>query len=376
MVIFFFLVGLEIKRELLVGELSNTRAALLPIAAAAGGATVPALLYLGLNFGGVGSDGWAIPMATDIAFALGVLSLLGSRVPFGLKVFLTAVAIVDDLIAVLMIALFYAGELNSWALSIGLVVLALLALANLVGLRSPLIYGALGVVVWLAFLESGVHATIAGVLVALTVPARSRLDPAAFLDQSRRLLDEFAESSLEPNRMLTEERQQAIVIELEDLSEGVQAPLQKMEHTLHPWVFFLIMPIFALANAGVAISSNAFSGGALPVVLGVVLGLVVGKPLGLLLASWLVVRAGLATLPAGVSWVQLAGAGLLAGIGFTMSLFITSLAFGALPEVLAAAKIGILLASVVAGALGLACLNRAGREQTPVNGSPALQDVS
>jgi NhaA family Na+:H+ antiporter len=360
MAIFFFVVGLEIKREVVVGELADPRAAALPIVAALGGVLVPAAIYIALNVGQPGLRGWGVPMATDIAFALGCLALLGDRVPFALKVFLTAVAIVDDLIAVLVIAIFYSGGLNIVALGIGIGVLAVLMLANILGMRHVLLYCGLGIVVWLAFLQSGVHATIAGVLIALTVPARNRIDAPTFLERARDLLTLFERSAQEPSPMLTDQVQQESVIALEELCEQVQAPLQKLEHTLQGWVALVIMPIFALANAGVALSAQSLSGESLPVVLGIVLGLVLGKPIGLLGAAWLAVRAGLADLPQGVTWQQMAGVGVLAGIGFTMSLFIAALAF-AQPEVLATAKLGILIASLIAGSAGLLLL----RQVTP-----------
>ncbi|MDQ5851123.1 MAG: Na+/H+ antiporter NhaA, partial [Chloroflexota bacterium] len=230
---------------------SDLRSALLPIFAALGGVAVPALLYVTFNQNGPGAAGWGIPMATDIAFALGVLALLGRRVPFGLKVFLTAVAIVDDLIAVLVIAFFYSSGISWVALGIGFAVLAVLLLGNVFGIRLTLFYTALGVVVWLAFLQSGIHATIAGVLVAFTVPARTRIEPADFMERASGLLHRFQQSSLEPNIMLIDEGQQSAVLELEEACEDVQAPLQKLEHSLHTWVQFGIIPIFALANAGV-----------------------------------------------------------------------------------------------------------------------------
>jgi NhaA family Na+:H+ antiporter len=357
MVIFFFFVGLEIKREVIVGELASPRAAALPILAAAGGAIVPAIIYALLNAGGLGAAGWGVPMATDIAFALGCLALLGSRVPFALKIFLTAVAIVDDLIAVLVIALFYASELNFVALGIGLGVLVLLLLLNIAGFRRPLVYVALGVIVWLAFLQSGVHATIAGVLLALTIPARFRIDGATFRQRAHSLLHEFEPQAGEPTVMLTDERQQSVVLELEELCEQVQAPLQKLEHELSGWVSLLIMPIFALANAGVSFTSAQLGGENLMVTLGIVLGLVLGKPIGLLGASWLAVRAGIVSLPQGVTWSAMIGVGLLAGIGFTMSLFIATLAF-ADPAVLATAKLAILIASLIAGTAGMVLLSR------------------
>ncbi|MBK9711969.1 MAG: Na+/H+ antiporter NhaA [Kouleothrix sp.] len=362
MAIFFFLVGLEIKREILVGELSSPRAAALPIVAAIGGVLVPAGIYISLNLGGIGGRGWAVPMATDIAFALGCMALLGSRVPFGLKIFLTAVAIVDDLIAVLVIALFYSGGVNLAALGVGLAVLVALALANIFGIRSPLVYAMLGAVVWLAFLESGVHATIAGVLVALTIPARNRIDAPTFLNRARSILHHFEQSDEESTRMLTDEAQQSAVIELEEACEQVLAPLQKIEHSLHGWVSLLIMPVFALANAGVAVAPNSLGGESLPVVLGVVLGLTLGKPIGLLGACWLATRFGIADLPEGVMWRHMLGTGVLAGIGFTMSLFIAALAFDS-PGNLAAAKLAILLASLVAGSAGLLLLRQAPRAE-------------
>lgn len=358
MALFFFVVGLEIKREVLVGELASPRAAALPVLAAAGGAAVPALIYLALNLSGTGGRGWGVPMATDIAFALGCLVLLGSRVPFGLKIFLTAVAIVDDLIAVLVIALFYSGGLNLVALGAGLGLLALLALANLAGVRGTLVYAGLGLLVWLAFLESGVHSTIAGVLIALTIPARNRIDAPTFLRRARAVLEQFERSADEAPSMLTDELHNSAVLELEEICEQVQSPLQKLEHALQPWVALLIMPVFALANAGVAISAGVVSGATLPIVLGVVLGLVVGKPIGLLSAVWLATRAGVADLPPGVTWQHMAGASALAGIGFTMSLFIATLAFAS-PAELAAAKLAILAASIIAGSLGMALLRRA-----------------
>jgi NhaA family Na+:H+ antiporter len=357
MAIFFFLIGLEIKREVLVGELASVRAATLPIVAAIGGVLVPAAIYTAFNAGGPGARGWGIPMATDIAFALGCLALLGSRVPFGLKVFLTAVAIVDDLIAVLVIAVFYSGQLNLGALGIGLALLLGLLACNRLGVRTPLVYGGIGILVWLAFITSGVHATLAGVAVALTIPARNRIDAPTFLGQAQAVLHAFPTVPDTAAPMLTDEAQQSAVLELEDLCEQVQAPLQKLEHQLHGWVKWLIMPIFAFANAGVVLSLTSMQGEALPIVLGVVGGLIIGKPLGLVGASWLAVRFGLADLPRGVGWMQLLGAGILAGIGFTMAIFITTLAFDNATQQ-AAAKVAILIASGIAGGVGVLVLRR------------------
>jgi Na+:H+ antiporter, NhaA family len=357
MAVFFFLVGLEIKREILVGELANPRAAMLPIAAAIGGALVPALIYVLFNGGGAGSRGWGVPMATDIAFALGCLALLGSRIPFGLKIFLTAVAIVDDLLAILVIAFFYSGGINVAALGVGFAMLGVLALANVFGVRAMSVYIACGVVVWLAFLESGIHATIAGVLVALTIPARYRIDAPTFAVHAHHILHQFDPNDDPRTPMLTNERQVQAVLELEDLCEQVAAPLQRMLHWLHIPVQFGIMPLFALANAGVSLSGTSLGGATAPIALGVVVGLVVGKVVGLFGASWLVVRSGIGELPQGVVWRHIFGVSFLGGIGFTMSLFIASLAFLDADR-LAAAKLSILVASVIAAVCGLGVLSR------------------
>lgn len=297
MTVFFFVVGLEIKREIVSGELSSRKKAMLPAAAALGGMIVPALIYSVINWGESSLKGWGIPMATDIAFAIGVLSLLGNRVPASLKVFLTALAIVDDLGAVLVIALFYTSQLHCIFLLSGLGLLALLLMANRMRVKSPLIYLAVGVLVWLTFLKSGVHATVAGVLVAMAVPAQVGT---------------------------------------------------RLEHTLHPWVSFAIMPIFALANAGVAIGDASISSS---VSLGIIAGLVLGKQAGITLFSWLAVRLNVALLPEGVRWQQLYGVAWFGGIGFTMSLFIASLAFGESAE-MDLAKIGVLIASLTSGVVG------------------------
>jgi NhaA family Na+:H+ antiporter len=355
MAIFFLLVGLEIKREVVVGELSTVRAALLPVLAALGGAIIPAVIYVAFNAGSAGLHGWAVPMATDIAFTLGVLALLGNRVPLSLKIFLTSVAIADDLIAVLVIALFYAGSINFTALFAGLAILLVLAGCNFFGVRSLLVYLGLGVLVWFAFFESGVHATIAGVLVALTIPARVRLNPAEFVSRADRILAHFRSHEMTTAPMITDEPTQSAIAELEDLCEGVQAPLQRLESALHIPVAFLIMPIFALANAGVALSMSGLGGGGWPVVGGIVVGLVLGKPIGLLGATFLAISLGVADLPSGVSVRHMVGGAVLCGIGFTMSLFVASLAFGT-GALLGAAKLGILAASLMAGIGGFLLL--------------------
>ena len=357
MAVFFFVVGLEIKREVLVGELASPRQATLPVAAALGGAVVPAGIFVALNAGSSGIDGWGVPMATDIAFALGVLALLGDRVPLGLKVFLTALAIVDDLVAVLVIALFYTAEIEWVALGTGALFLVALVAANGLHVRRPIVYALLGAGLWVAFLESGVHATIAGVVLAMTIPARTAIHPDEFLDRGRALLDAFERARGAGSDIRTNGAQQAAVQELEAACEEVETPLQRLEHALHPWVAFGIIPLFALANAGVDLGGSLGDAFTDRVTLGVVVGLVIGKQVGIMAFAWLATRTGMTALPAGVDWRQLYGASWLAGIGFTMSLFIADLAF-AEASLLTSAKLGILAASVMAGVVGYVLLGR------------------
>lgn len=350
MAIFFLVVGLEIKREVLIGELASFRKAILPVAAAVGGMVFPALIYSMFNSNGPGSHGWAIPMATDIAFALGILALLGKRVPVSLKIFLTAVAVVDDLGAVLMIAIFYTAEIVWINLAIAAVILVALMICNRLGIRNPVVYSILGVGLWLAFLKSGVHATVAGVLLALTIPSRARINDREFVRHSRNFIDEF-EGADEGDEYLNESQRSSLQV-LEDLVEHAKAPLQRLEHELHPWVAFAIMPIFALANAGLTFGDGFAAEIGNPISLGVIFGLVLGKQIGITLFSWLVVKSKLAELPSGVTWRHIYGVSWLAGIGFTMSLFISSLAFGESSS-LEIAKLGILVASLIAGIIGL-----------------------
>lgn len=355
MVLFFLLVGLEIKRELLVGELSSPRKAGLAIAGALGGMIVPALLYSTLNAGGEGERGWGIPMATDIAFALGVLALVGRGLPVALRVFLAALAIVDDLGAVVVIAIFYTADLSTNALLAAAGIWGLLWGCNLLGVRQLSVYALLGVLLWLAVFKSGVHATVAGVLLALTIPARRKLDSASFLEQVREAIDTFARNRGE-GRLLNEAQRDALYA-LEQSCERVEAPLTRLEHNLHGLVAYFVMPVFALANAGVVLGGDTGLSFTHPVTLGVVLGLLVGKPIGVLGASWLATRLRLAELPSGVRWGQLLGVGCLCGIGFTMALFIASLAFAS-PLLLDQAKVGILGASLLSGLVGWALLAR------------------
>jgi NhaA family Na+:H+ antiporter len=358
MVVFFFLVGLEIKREILVGELASPRRAALPLLAAIGGMLLPATIYLAFNAGGASQDGWGIPMATDIAFMLGLLTVLGSRIPVSLKVFFTALAIADDLGAVLVIALFYSGEIHWIALAIGAVFLLALIALNRLGVRQPLPYMLLGVVLWLAFLESGIHPTIAGVLLAMTIPSRTETRASAYQAQCTAALSGLGgdEAELEVD---ISRRQQAAAQTLEVIAERIQSPLQRLERTLNPWVAYLIVPIFAFANAGVDVRGNLQAALTSPLGLGIMAGLVLGKPLGITLFAWLAVRLRVAQLPFGVTWPVLFGASWLAGIGFTMALFIASSAFKGSPELLAAAKMAILAASLLASVIGFALVTLA-----------------
>lgn len=350
MTIFFIVVGLEIKREFLNGELSTPRAAALPVLAAIGGASVPALIYFAINAGGPGQTGWAVPMATDIAFALGALALLGKRVPITLKIFLTAVAIVDDLIAVLVIAIFYSGHLNMGALFAGVLLLLVLLGCNLSGIRSLTVYGVIGLGVWCAFLASGVHATIAGVLVAWTVPARTRIDVTTF---KQRLETLVAQLGLPDGDELSHRVDHGCILQIERLSEAVQAPLERAEHSLSQLASLVVIPIFALANAAVPLEAGLSSHG--PVGWGIVLGLCLGKPIGIMLTCLAAVRLGVADLPRRVTWYHMLGASVLAGIGFTMSIFVASLAFTD-PATLTAAKAYTLLASGVSMTAGILLL--------------------
>jgi NhaA family Na+:H+ antiporter len=365
MAIFFFVVGLEIKRELLVGELASPRKAAIPLAAAVGGMAAPAVIYVLVNLGGDGMTGWAIPAATDIAFALGVMALLGKRVPLSLKVFLMALAIVDDIGAVLIIALFYTSEISASALAAAGVVLALLVVANRLHVRKPIVYVLLGLLLWLAFLKSGVHATIAGVLLAFTVPARFRIRGADFIAFGRRALEEFERAGGNVNDLMTNQARQQWVHGLEMACEHVDTPLLRLEHALVRWVAFAIMPIFALANAGVEIGGGFIPALGSRVSLGIILGLVLGKQIGITLCTWLAVRLGLGALPEGVTWKHIYATSWLTGIGFTMSLFIANLGFAGPTHQaqLETSKIGILGASLAAGVGGYALLRLATRSR-------------
>jgi NhaA family Na+:H+ antiporter len=359
MALFFLLVGLEIKREILVGELSSPKDAALPVFAAVGGMLVPASIYALFNAGTSTASGWGIPMATDIAFAIGILVLLASRVPRNLIVFLTALAIADDIGAVLVIAIFYTSDLNLTWLGAAAGCLAVLLLLNRGGIRNPLPYAATGVLMWIAVHESGMHATLAGIVLAFTIPARPAHSPDRFQQRIEELRAAFLADRLDfetPDDPLSNHRMASIAEAMERSAAAVQSPQQRIEHRLTPWVGFVVIPLFALSNAGIDLLAirwgDAMSSA---VTLGIVSGLVIGKFAGIGFFSWIAVRLGLARLPSGVAWSHVLGAAWLGGIGFTMSLFITQLAFAS-AVVVEQAKLGIVLASVIAAGIGLAWL--------------------
>ena len=362
MAIFFFVIGLELKREFVGGELSNPRKAMLPIFAALGGMIVPATVYLLLNPTGEVHSGWGIPMATDIAFALGVLYLLGNRIPFSLKVFLTALAIVDDLGAVMVIAFFYTSDISVLSLLVGLLFVGLMFVANRIGVRNILFYAILGIGgVWLAFLMSGVHATIAAVLAAFMIPADVRIKESTFLKKIRHHLNQFEE--IDPNDetpTLTGDQVEILSETSKDINDAVP-PLQRLEHTMHPYVTYLVLPIFALANAGISLSIDFEELFSTNVALGVALGLLVGKIVGIVGFTLLFIKLKIAPWPEGMNVRNLFGISLLAAIGFTMSLFITSLAFTH-EEYMTQAKIGIFTASLIGGVLGYWVLSKGAKK--------------
>lgn len=358
MSMFFFVVGLELKREFIGGELSDPRNTLLPIVAAVAGMLVPALLYTLCNAGTEAAGGWGIPMATDIAFSLALIYLLGERVPLSAKVFLTTLAIVDDLGAVVVIALFYTSEISLLNLAVGLAFLLVMWVANKLGVKNVFFYGLLGIGgVWVAFLMSGIHATIAAVLAAFVIPADARLPEALYLKRAARHLRAFA--GLKPNGVSTlDEEQLAVVAQMRNDARDAMPPSQRLEHALHPFVSFVVMPIFALANAGVSFAGldvqSVFSTN---VAVGVALGLFLGKPLGIVLSTWLLVRLRVAR-PAGELTVRrMWGLGFLASIGFTMSMFISTLAFTD-DRMLLQAKLGIFAASILGGMVGYRLLKK------------------
>ncbi len=359
MAVFFFVIGLELKREIMAGELRNPRDALLPIAAGIGGMVVPALIYLAFNPSGDASDGWGIPMATDIAFALGIISLLGNRVPLSLKVFLTALAIADDLGAVLVIAVFYTSHIDIMSLFVGAMFMIFLVTSNLLGVRNILWYGVLGIGgLWLAFLLSGVHATIAAVLAAFTIPANVKISDKGFVSRIKALGDRF-EAAISNDVTLVTDEQLHILEDIRAVAREALTPLQRLEHAMHPFVAFVVMPVFALANAGISFPADFLDQLASPVTLGVASGLLGGKVLGIMGICYILIHFQWASLPEQTGWGHLFGAAMLASVGFTMSLFITGLAFND-DVLILQAKLGILMASLIGGAAGYYLLKRAG----------------
>ena len=349
MAIFFFVIGLEVKREILVGELTTLRKASLPIFAAIGGMFFPVLIFLVLNSGKVGGEGWGIPMATDIAFTLGILKILGKRVPLGLKIFLTAFAIVDDIGAVLVIAVFYSANIQWDLIAYAMLIYGVLAFLSYRRIYSVYLDFIIGCIIWILFLKSGIHPTIAGILMAFTIPNNRKVDLSKYLKLVHLQLGVFKNSKSESKVLMSNEQMQAID-SLESINDSVNSPLQHLEHTLHGWVSYIIMPIFALANAGVVISFSGLEGTS-HISLNIALALVLGNTIGIMLMSYIGVKLKLADLPEGVNFTQLVGVSLLGGLGFTMSLFIANLAYTD-ESLIMASKMGIITGSLVAGLLG------------------------
>jgi NhaA family Na+:H+ antiporter len=364
MALFFFVVGLEIKREVMGGELSSMKKASLPITAAVGGMLLPATFYAiaVLNYPEY-INGWGIPMATDIAFALGLLAMLGKRVPLNLKIFLTALAIADDLGAVMVIAVFYTESIDYNELLYAGICLVLLIAANFAGIRRTLFYAIVGFAgVWIAFVYSGVHATIAGVLIALTIPARTKIDEESYIDKLTIYLNKFKKEDTDTKSTLLTKKQVHLIADIQDLNEKAITPLQRLEHTLHPVTAYFILPVFALSNAGVHIDGKVMDMLIHPISIGIICGLVLGKFIGISLLSKLVVKFKIASLPEGVTWNHIYGASFLAGIGFTMSMFISDLAFKdeSFKQI---AKVGIIAASIISAIIGMLWLAMSTKKQ-------------
>jgi len=363
MTLFFFVVGMELKREMLVGELADMRQAALPIIAAIGGMVMPALIYFAINHGTDAARGWGIPMATDIAFAVGALVLLANRVPKALITFLVALAIADDLGAVVVIALFYTQQLALNWLAIGAMLVSLLFMFNFAGIRKVFPYFGVATLLWYALLQSGVHATLAGVLCAFAIPARPKYDPSLFSARIKETMARFDESHCQGGNIMTNEGLYSAVQTLEKGVRGVQTPLQRLEHDWHLPVAFLVIPIFALVNAGIPLQLGALRETLThPVMYGVMFGLVFGKFIGITGACWLALRLGIGQLPGGTRFSQVAAVSVLGGIGFTMSIFIAELGFAGQSEYLLMAKTGVLAASFFAGIAGFVWLWYLGRK--------------
>ena len=377
MAIFFLVVGLEIKREILVGELASPKRAALPIFGALGGMIGPALIFASLNFGKPTIGGWGIPMATDIAFAVGILAMLGSRIPNSLKIFLTSLAIVDDLGALVVIAVFYTDHLQMNYLAYAGVIVGILAVMNILRVRWITMYLVMGIPLWYCVYMSGVHATIAGVLLALTIPAHARVNAANFVSSTKKAIEIFSNAHDDEDTCVTKssERRAAVNAIMKN-SRQVLPPLHRIEHVLHPWAAFIIIPVFALANAGIPINGGVMENLANPASLGIILGLFIGKPLGIGIACYLACKVGLAALPTGVTWRHIIGAATLGGIGFTMAIFIANLGFAKSPSDLEHAKLAILVASAISAIVGAGLLLtcKSGPEPEPESLGPLVDE--
>ena len=399
MTVFFFLVGLEIKREFLAGELSTRQQAILPVIAAIGGMIAPALIYTFFNWGQPSMKGWAIPTATDIAFAMGVMSLLGKRVPLSLKIFLTALAIADDIGAIIIIAVFYAGEIHVMALLGAAVVLGILLWGNRMCVRSLLFYSFCTFLLWAFILQSGIHATLAGVMAAMTIPFRSYSSGKNFVSAARASLynyeSAFAQGDYEllifpdgsekvlyygnddPYRTLVNPASVDAIQDLKNYCTYVESPLRALEHNLHFWVAFLIVPLFTLCNAGIQINLENLNKAFIdPVTLGITFGLFLGKPIGILFTCFVFSKIGWVRIPKELTWIHILGAGSLAGIGFTMSLFVSNLSFASLPHILNDAKIGILVGSLLSVLCGLGILFQYSKRKKSTPKKPKISPYS
>lgn len=358
MAVFFFVIGLELKREIMGGELSDPKNAILPIGAGIGGMLFPALIYLLFNQSGGATDGWGIPMATDIAFALGILHILGDKVPTSLKVFLTVLAIADDLGAVLVIAFFYTSEISFESLAIASVFLSIMFIGNFIGIRSLLFYSIVGLGgFWLSFSMSGVHATISGVIAAFAIPADVKIKGVDYATKMKDLLGQFIKAKTDKTTTLITNEQIKVIQKIKFYSDAALTPLQQLEKYLHPIVGFVIMPIFALANSGITFDGHILKELNSPVTYGIIFGLVLGKFIGITGMVKLLTMFKIVSLPKGITWRHIMGVGFIAGVGFTMSLFINNLAFTD-PVFISQAKTGILFASLIAGLLGYFMLNK------------------
>lgn len=358
MAVFFFVVGLEIKREIVAGELSTIKQAALPIAAAIGGMIIPAGIYMLFNYDNPATfNGWGIPMATDIAFALGILSIFSKKVPLSLKIFLTALAVVDDLGAIIVIAIFYSSTINLVMISLAATLLLVLFTLNKSGVLEMKWYLIPSIIIWIAFLHSGVHATIAGVLIAIMIPVKSKYQQIHFIERSKKLTNQFIKCNQDGIAVLRNDKQHILLQNLRVLTRNTIPPVMRLEHALHPAVTFFIMPIFALANAGVVVSIVDLPQLWSEQGLGIQLGLVLGKPIGIVLASFIVIKLGMASMPKGATWKSIIGVGFLGGVGFTMSIFIDMLAFPVGSPEINYGKMAILLGSLFAAIIGAAILS-------------------